>query len=97
MSIDPWAELRSDRPYFIKDILKDGVRTDTKVVDGVLFAGVLWFCYAIRQEGWSEETQLVGTGDGFRSSLNRKLAKDVAIVALDRVFGEEELFGNLPV
>ncbi len=55
---------------------------DTKVLFGVLF---------LRQ------TQLAGARDSFGAPLDLEFAKDLPIVSLDRVQGEEEPLANLVI
>src|SRR5438552_2633647 len=63
--------------------LRRGVRgRDTKVLFGVLFL---------------PQTQLAGARDSFGAPLDLELAKDLPIVSLDRVQGEEEPLANLVV
>ena len=47
--------------------------------------------------GQLQKAQLARAGDGFRTPLDLKLAKDVAVVPFNRIQGEEKSFSDLMI
>ena len=51
----------------------------------------------LEENGYLQQTQLAGTGDGFGTALHLKFVKNFTVMPFDRVQGEEKSLANLPV